>query len=115
MASAPDRGRTPLMFIHGAWLAANSWDTFANYFEERGFAVSAPEWPQRKRRRAARGNRGDQGLGLEEIIDSYEEKIRALDEPPILIGHSFGGLIVEVLLDRGLGRAGIAMSPAPPK
>ena len=48
MASAPDRGRTPLMFIHGAWLAANSWDTFANYFEERGFAVSAPEWPRKQ-------------------------------------------------------------------
>ena len=68
-----------------------------------------------KRRRAARGTEEIKGLGLEEIIDSYEEKIRALDEPPILIGHSFGGLIVEVLLDRGLGRAGVAMSPAPPK
>jgi alpha-beta hydrolase superfamily lysophospholipase len=49
------------------------------------------------------------------LYDHYEEKIRALDEPPILIGHSFGGLIVEVLLDRGLGRAGVAISPAPPK
>jgi pimeloyl-ACP methyl ester carboxylesterase len=55
------------------------------------------------------------GLGLNEIVDHYEELIRELDEPPILIGHSFGGLIVELLLDRGLGRAGVAMSPAPPK
>ena len=55
------------------------------------------------------------GLGLPEIVDYYEKEIRALDEPPVLIGHSFGGLIVELLLDRGLGRAGVAMSPAPPK
>ena len=117
MASAPDRARTPLMFIHGAWLAANSWDIFANYFEERGFAVSAPEWPRKQGSvdELREGTEEIKGLGLEEIIDAYEEKIRALDEPPILIGHSFGGLIVEVLLDRGLGRAGIAMSPAPPK
>jgi pimeloyl-ACP methyl ester carboxylesterase len=55
------------------------------------------------------------GLGLTEIVDHYESQIQALDEPPVLIGHSYGGLIVELLLDRGLGRAGVAMSPAPPK
>ena len=105
------------MLIHGAWLSARSWENFVAYFEERGFAVSAPEWPRKE---------GDveelreeahelKGLGIAEIVDHYEEKIRALHEPPILIGHSFGGLIVELLLDRGLGRAGVAMSPAPPK
>ena len=56
-----------------------------------------------------------EGLGLAEIVDHYEQEIRALDEPPVLIGHSFGGLIVELLLDRGLGRAGVALDPAPPK
>jgi pimeloyl-ACP methyl ester carboxylesterase len=56
-----------------------------------------------------------EGLGLNEIVDHYESLIRELDEPPVLIGHSYGGLIVELLLDRGLGRAGVAMSPAPPK
>ena len=55
------------------------------------------------------------GLGITEIVDHYEEQIRALDGPPVLVGHSFGGLIVELLLDRGLGRAGVAISPAPPK
>ena len=55
------------------------------------------------------------GLGLEEIVDHYEEEITSLQEPPILIGHSFGGLIVELLLDRGLGRPASPMSPAPPK
>jgi pimeloyl-ACP methyl ester carboxylesterase len=52
---------------------------------------------------------------VKEIVDHYEGLIRALDEPPVLIGHSYGGLFVELLLDRGLGRAGVAMSPAPPK
>jgi alpha-beta hydrolase superfamily lysophospholipase len=55
------------------------------------------------------------GLGVEEIVDHYEALIRDLDQPPVLIGHSYGGLFVELLLDRGLGRAGVAMSPAPPK
>ena len=55
------------------------------------------------------------GLGLAEIVDHYEAQINALEHEPILIGHSFGGLIVELLLDRGLARGGVAMSPAPPK
>jgi pimeloyl-ACP methyl ester carboxylesterase len=55
------------------------------------------------------------GLGVQEIIDHYEQLIRELDRAPVLIGHSYGGLFVELLLDRGLGRAGVAMSPAPPK
>src|SRR5262249_57230892 len=55
------------------------------------------------------------GLGVTEIVDHYAELIGELDQPPVLIGHSYGGLFVELLLDRGLGRAGVAMSPAPPK
>jgi alpha-beta hydrolase superfamily lysophospholipase len=108
---------TPMMFIHGAWLSSGSWDTFADHFRSRGFDVSAPEWPRKQGGVAElRQTTEDiKGLGLDEIVDSYEEKIRALDEPPVLVGHSFGGLIVELLLSRGLGRAGVAMSPAPPK
>jgi alpha-beta hydrolase superfamily lysophospholipase len=69
----------------------------------------------RRRRGAARATDDIKGLGLREIVDHYEEQIQGLDEAPVLVGHSFGGLIVELLLDRGLGRAGVAMSPAPPK
>lgn len=54
-------------------------------------------------------------VGVREIVDHYDAIIRALPEPPILIGHSFGGLFVQMLLDRGLGRAGVAIDPAPPK
>ena len=109
--------RPPLMLIHGAWLASGSWENFVGYFRERGFEVSAPEWPRKQGGVEELREDADEveGLGLTEIVDHYESLIRALDEPPVLIGHSFGGLIVELLLDRGLGRAGVAMSPAPPK
>lgn len=108
---------TPLMLIHGAWLSSRSWENFADYFRKLGFAVSAPEWPRKQGDvdKLREDTEAIKGLGLNEIVDHYESQIRALDEPPVLVGHSFGGLIVELLLDRGLGRAGVAMSPAPPK
>ena len=107
----------PLMLIHGAWLSARSWETFAEYFGNRGFAVSAPEWPRKHGDVEELRETADElaGLGLTEIVNHYEALIRALPEPPVLIGHSFGGLIVELLLDRGVGRVGVAISPAPPK
>jgi alpha-beta hydrolase superfamily lysophospholipase len=110
-------GQIPLMLIHGAWLSARSWEEFADYFSKRGFDVSAPEWPRKHGDVEQLREDADElaGLGLGEIVEHYEQRIRALDRPPVLIGHSFGGLIVELLLDRGLGRAGVALSPAPPK
>jgi pimeloyl-ACP methyl ester carboxylesterase len=109
--------RSPLMLIHGAWLSSRSWDPFAEYFRERGYDVSAPEWPRKQGdvEELREATEAIEGLGLTEIVDHYEAQIRALDREPILIGHSFGGLIVELLLDRGLARGGVAMSPAPPK
>jgi pimeloyl-ACP methyl ester carboxylesterase len=110
--------RAPLMFIHGAWLASGSWENFIGYFGRHGFPVSAPEWPRKEGKDVEELREASDelaGLGLTEIVDHYESEIRALDEPPVLIGHSFGGLITELLLDRGLGRAGVALSPAPPK
>src|SRR2546421_3584060 len=112
-----EAAQTPLMLIHGAWLSARSWEKYADYFGKRGFAVSAPEWPRKhgdveEMRETAEASAG---LGVQEIVDHYEQLIRELDQPPVLVGHSYGGLFVELLLDRGLGRAGVAMSPAPPK
>jgi alpha-beta hydrolase superfamily lysophospholipase len=110
-------GPLPLMLIHGAWLSARSWEHFADYFGKRGFEVSTPEWPRKEGDVEELRDEAEKlkGLGIEEVVDHHEEQIRALAEPPVLIGHSFGGLIVELLLDRGLGRAGVAISPAPPK
>ena len=118
MAATPtDSDRIPLMLIHGAWLSTRSWETYADYFGKRGFAVSAPEWPRKRGDVEEIRETTDEvkGLGVKEIVDHYEVLIRELDRPPVLIGHSYGGLFVELLLDRGLGRAGVAMSPAPPK
>jgi pimeloyl-ACP methyl ester carboxylesterase len=112
-----ENGSIPLMLIHGAWLSARSWENYVDYFGSRGYDVTAPEWPRKvgdveEIRETAEESAG---LGVTEIVDHYAELIGEFDEPPVLIGHSYGGLFVELLLDRGLGRAGVAMSPAPPK
>ena len=106
------------MLIHGAWLSSRSWENFADYFRKRGFAVSAPEWPRKDggRRGVASGGRRAQGPRHRGDRRPLRRSRSARStQPPVLIGHSFGGLIVELLLDRGLGRAGVALSPAPPK
>ncbi len=115
--STTDTDRIPLLLIHGAWLSARSWERFEEFFERRGYAASAPEWPRKDGdvEELRENEEALAGLGLSEIVDHYEQLIRRLDASPVLIGHSFGGLIVELLLDRGLGRAGVALSPAPPK
>ena len=112
-----ENGQIPLMLIHGAWLSARSWENYVDYFGSRGFAVSAPEWPRKHGDVEEIRETADDsaGLGVQEIIDHYAGLIDELEQPPVLVGHSYGGLFVELLLDRGLGRAGVAMSPAPPK
>ena len=119
MATTPHDGsdRIPMVLVHGAWLSARSCETYSDYFEQRGFDVSAPEWPRKHGDVEEMRETADDsaGLGVKEIVDHYEGIIRDLDQPPVLIGHSYGGLFVELLLDRGLARAGVAMSPAPPK
>ena len=112
-----DSGRISLMLIHGAWLSARSWENYSQYFDKCGFAVSAPEWPRKQGDVEEMRETAEEsaGLGVQEIVDHFEGLISDLEQPPVLIGHSYGGLFVELLLDRGLGRAGVAMSPAPPK
>jgi alpha-beta hydrolase superfamily lysophospholipase len=107
----------PMVLIHGAWLSARSWENYADYFGQRGFAVSAPEWPRKQGDVEEMRETADEsaGLGVQEIVDHYAALIAEYEEPPVLLGHSYGGLFVELLLDRGLGRAGVALSPAPPK
>ncbi|TCM45716.1 alpha/beta hydrolase [Kribbella sp. VKM Ac-2568] len=106
-----------IVLIHGLWLTSLSWQHWITRYTERGETVIAPEWPRMNadletlRRDPSVMN----GLGLTEIVDSYDRKIRDLDTPPILMGHSFGGAIVQLLLDRGLGAAGVAIDPAPIK
>jgi pimeloyl-ACP methyl ester carboxylesterase len=106
-----------MVLIHGAWLASNSWEHFAGYFTDRGYDVIAPEWPRKHDDVADQRADPEElaGLGVKEIVDHYDAIVRAMSEPPVLVGHSFGGLFVEMLLDRGLGAAGVALDPAAPK
>src|SRR5436305_9119835 len=106
-----------VVLIHGAWLAPRSWENFESYFKEKGYEVFVPEWPRKadgvdaQRRDASPLN----GLGITEIVDHLEGYVRQIPDPPVIIGHSFGGLFTLMLLDRGLGAAGVAIDPAPPK
>jgi pimeloyl-ACP methyl ester carboxylesterase len=106
-----------VVFIHGGWVTPACWNPFVSYFEARGYRCLVPAWPGKDR--SVEAIRADPsqlaGLGIDEIVDHYARIIRELDKPPILIGHSFGGLFVQLLIDRGLGAAGIAIDSAPPK
>ena len=106
-----------IVFIHGLWLTSRSWENFEQYFTEKGYDVVAPEWPRKQGDIDEIRRTADTvaGLGITEIADHYDQIVRGLESPPIIIGHSFGGLMTMILLDRGLGAAGVAMDPAPPK
>ncbi len=106
-----------IVLIHGLWLTPRSWEGWKERFERRGHEVLAPAWPRMEgdveelRRDPSVLN----GLGIAEVVDHYDRIIRSLPTPPIIMGHSTGGLVTELLLDRGLGTAGVALSPAPVK
>jgi non-heme chloroperoxidase len=104
----------PVVFIHGLWLHSTSWQPWAERFREAGYDPVTPEWPGVPETVAeARADPESQaGVGFEQIVDHHAGIVSAMPEPPVLIGHSFGGLVVMALLDRGLGRAGVAIDPA---
>jgi len=106
-----------MVLIHGAWLSARSWENYVDYFGKLGYEVSAPEWPRKEGdvEELREDSSGLAGLGVAEIVDHYDGLIRGMDAAPVIMGHSFGGLFVQLLLDRGLGCAGIALDPASPK
>lgn len=106
---------TPVVFVHGAWFHALSWEAWAERFTSRGFTVWAPGWPGEPDsvREARRRTDVLRGLGLDALTDHFGRLAASFDEPPVLIGHSVGGLVVQHLLGRGLGRAAVAVAPAP--
>lgn len=94
-------------------MTARSWEKWVERYSNRGYQVIARSWPGMDDIEALRRDPSIvQDLGIAEIVDHYEALIRALDEPPIIIGHSFGGAFTEILLDRGLGAAGVAIDAA---
>lgn len=111
------RPANTVVFVHGLWVTAQSWEDFRLPFEAAGYEVHTPTWPLLGDKTAAELRAAlPPGLGrlsLGQIVDHFEAYIRSLPEPPLLIGHSFGGLFVQHLLDRGVGVAGVALNPAP--
>jgi pimeloyl-ACP methyl ester carboxylesterase len=107
--------RVPVVFIHGLWLHSTSWDPWAELFRAAGYDPLTPEWPGVPDTVAEARERPESqaGIGIDQVIEHFAGIVQSLPEPPVLVGHSFGGLVVQALLDRGLGRAGVAIDPAP--
>jgi pimeloyl-ACP methyl ester carboxylesterase len=106
-----------IVLIHGLWMSPSSWNSFRRFYEERGYQVLAPAWPRMSASLGDMRRNPSQlaGLGLREIADHYEDAVRSLDSAPVLMGHSMGGLIVQILLDRGLGAAGVSIDGTAPR
>jgi len=108
-----------IVFITGSFVSNACWDEWRTYFESKGFTTLAPPWPGKDADAATlRARHPDTALaavGLNDVIESYTKIIKALPEKPILIGHSFGGAISQILLNRGLAAACVAIHTAPPK
>jgi len=104
-----------IVLIHGLWMTPLSFEYWAHLCAERGYRVHAPSWPGMERDIRALRRSPDRfaALGIREIVDHYERIVLELEEPPILVGHGLGGLVVQALLDRGLGTCGVAVASAP--
>jgi pimeloyl-ACP methyl ester carboxylesterase len=107
----------PVVLIHGLWLNALSWEHWVERYRQRGCNVIARSWP------GVEGNVADlredptgmEHVGIQEVVDHYAKIIGELDQKPIIIGHSFGALVTQILLDDGWGVAGVSIDSAPIK
>ena len=107
-----------IVFITGAFLGSNCWNEWKSYFENEGYKCIAPAWPYKDRPPEELRNRPPHSLvasnTLASVTNHFAIIINSLPEKPILIGHSLGGLIVQLLLQRKLGSAGVAIHSFPP-
>jgi pimeloyl-ACP methyl ester carboxylesterase len=108
-------GRTPVVFIHGLWLLASSWQRWASLFDEAGYAPVLAEWPDDPASvEEARANpQVFAGKSVGQVADHMAELIEALTKKPAVVGHSFGGLLTQIIAGRGLSAASVAVDPAP--
>src|SRR5215207_6165370 len=108
-------GLAPVVFVHGLWLLPSSWDRWAALFEEAGYTALTPGWPDDPET-VEEANAHPEvfaGKTVGDVADHFDEIIRGLDRKPAVIGHSFGGLLTQILAGRGLAAAAVAIDPAP--
>ena len=101
-----------IVLIHGLWMTPRSWEHWAARYESQGYTVLAPAWPGMESDVEALNEDPSPiaDLHVEQIVDHYEAIIRGLDSPPIVMGHSFGGLFTQLLLDRGVCSVGVGVA-----
>ncbi len=108
-------GKTPVMFVHGLWLLPSSWDNWAKVFEEAGYTALTPGWPDDPET-VAEAKQHPETFARKtvgQVADHFEDVSRKLDGTPVVIGHSFGGLLAQILAGRGVAKATVAIDPAP--
>ena len=105
---------TPVVFIHGLWLHATSWGPWLEMFRDAGYEPTAPGWPNEPATVAEARAHPElvANTSIDEAVAHYAALIDALDAAPVIVGHSFGGLITEKLIGQGIGAAGVAIDPA---
>ena len=115
VAAANASGRQPVVFVHGLWLLAESWDRWKERFEAAGYAAVAVDWPgDESSYETAHANPDSlAGTSVPDVADHAQAVIETLDRKPIVIGHSFGGLLVQILAGRGLAAGTVSIDPAP--
>src|SRR6266516_5585177 len=108
---------TTIVLINGLWITALFCEHWVKNYSDKGYCVVARSWPGMERdiEQLRRDPSSFTSLGLEDVVNYYEQIIRELETPPIIIGHGFGGLVTQILLDRGWGAACVAIASAPVK
>ena len=115
VARANAGGLQPIAFVHGLWLLPSSWDRWAAHYEEQGYATLTPGWPDDPQTVAEAKEHPEvfARKTIREVADHVEAVLDGLDRKPAVIGHSFGGLLAQILAGRGRSTATVAISPAP--
>jgi len=112
---ANNSGLNPVVFVHGLWLLPNSWDRWRTVFDDAGYVTLAPGWPDDPNT-VGDANRHPDVMAhksIGQIADHYQTIIGGLTKKPAIIGHSFGGLLTQILAGRGLSAVSVAIDPAP--
>ncbi|MDQ1379200.1 MAG: non-heme chloroperoxidase [Acidimicrobiaceae bacterium] len=107
--------KRPVAFVHGLWLLPSSWDNWVTLFESAGFVAVTPEWPDDPETVVEAKTHPEvfAGKSIGDIADHVAAVVSGLDTKPVVIGHSFGGLLTQIVAGRGLAAASVALDPAP--